>query len=88
MVNQQRRLTPEIKTYWNLRDESSCIDGILYKSHKLIIPKSMQNEMLEKLHIGHQRIVKTKNRARDILFWNGIRKDITNLESACATCAK
>lgn len=29
----------------------------------------MQYEMLETLHIGHQGIVETKNRARDILFW-------------------
>ncbi|XP_061177466.1 uncharacterized protein K02A2.6-like [Saccostrea echinata] len=48
----------------------------------------MQNEMLEKLHIEHQGIVKTKNRERDILFWNDMGKDIENLVSARATCAK
>ncbi|XP_062572464.1 uncharacterized protein K02A2.6-like [Saccostrea cucullata] len=86
--NNKADLAPEIRAYWNFRDELSYIDGILYKSHKLIVPKSMQNEMLEKLHIGHQGIVKTKNRARDILLWNGMGKDIENLVSACATCAK
>ncbi|XP_062574225.1 uncharacterized protein K02A2.6-like [Saccostrea cucullata] len=86
--NNKADLAPEIRAYWNFRDELSCIDGILYKSHKLVVPKSMQNEMLEKLHIGHQGIVKTKNRARDILFWNGMGRDIENLVSACATCAK
>jgi hypothetical protein len=48
----------------------------------------MQNEMLEKLHVGHQGIVKTKSRARDILFWNGMGKDIENLVFSCETCAK
>lgn len=82
-------LTPVIRVKWNFRDElSSRIVGILYKSHKLIVPKSMQNEILEKIHIGHQGIVKTKIRAKDILFWNGMGKDIKNLVSACATCAK
>lgn len=81
-------LTPVIRVKWNFRDELSRIIGILYKSHKLIVPKSMQNEILEKLHIGQQGIVKTKIRARDILFWNGMGKDIKNLVSACATCAK
>lgn len=41
--------------------------------------------MLKKLLIGHQGIVKTKNRARDILF--GIIWE-KNLVSAFATCAK
>lgn len=35
----------------------------------------MQYDMLETLHIGHQGIVETKNRARDILFWNGMGKE-------------
>lgn len=36
----------------------------------------------KKTNIVHQGIVKTKNWARDILFWNGIRKDIESLVSA------
>jgi hypothetical protein len=44
--------------------------------------------MLEKLHVGHQGIVKTKSRARDILFWSGMGKDIENLVCSCETCAK
>lgn len=68
MTKNKADLTPVIRVKWNFRDELSRIIGILYKSHKLIVPKSMQNEILEKLHIGQQGIVKTKIRARDILF--------------------
>lgn len=74
-LNSIANLTPDIRAYWNFSDELSCIDGILYKSHKLIVPKFMQNEMIEKLHnIGHQGIVKTKNHVRYLLFWNGKEK--------------
>ncbi|VDI06076.1 Hypothetical predicted protein [Mytilus galloprovincialis] len=72
--------------YWTFRDEISCVDGLLFKSHKLIVPKSMQREMLNKIHESHMGINKCKARARYVLFWNGMAAQIKDFISKCSTC--
>ena len=32
----------EIKQYWACKDEISCVDGLLFKGNKLIVPKALQ----------------------------------------------
>ena len=81
--------TSEIcKPYWHYREEISMINGILFKNHKVIIPKSMQRDMLEKLHRSHLGIVKTKQRARDIMYWPGMNQQIENIIGECSSCLK
>ncbi|XP_060085632.1 uncharacterized protein K02A2.6-like [Ylistrum balloti] len=42
--------------------------------------------MLEKLYVAHLGIVKTKQRARQILFWPRMNHDIEQIVSKCAVC--
>ena len=74
--NDKAEVPSKLKTYWNFIDEISVIDGLLYKSSKLIVPKSLQNEMLNMIHESHFGIVKCKSRARDVLRWIGMSQDI------------
>ena len=85
---QMRSDLPQILyKYWNFRDEISCIDGLLYKSHKLVVPKSLQLEMLDKIHASHLGIVKCTSRAREVLFWIGMSSDIEERVKACGVCS-
>jgi len=77
-----------LEPYWNFRDEISVTDGLLFKSHKLIVPKSMRPEMLDLIHEAHLGIVKCKNRARETLFWPGMSKEVEQKVKACETCAE
>lgn len=81
------KLPPELKTYWNYRDEIATIDGLMFKGLKLIIPKKLRNEMLEIIHSSHLGIVKCKSRAREVLFWPSMNSDIEEKVSKCAICA-
>ena len=58
----------EIKPYWTCKDEISCVDGLLFKGNKLIVPKSLRPQMLDIIHESHQGIVKCKQRARNLLY--------------------
>ncbi|XP_062574843.1 uncharacterized protein K02A2.6-like [Saccostrea cucullata] len=78
----------EIRMYWNIRDEISCVDGLLFKSHKLIIPQSMRTEMLNLIHSSHLGIVKCKSRSKDVMYWPGMSKDIEKIVSQCEVCAQ
>ena len=58
--------TPKsIHRYWSLKDYISVEDGDLFLNERMIIPESMQPEILEKIHTGHLGINKTQLRAKD-----------------------
>ena len=75
-----------IRPYWNYRDEITVIDEITLKSWKIIIPEALRSEMLERIHTGHMGVQKCKERARDVLFWPGMCKEIENMVEQCTTC--
>ncbi|CAB4015900.1 Hypothetical predicted protein [Paramuricea clavata] len=76
-----------LATYWNIRHELSEAEGLIFKDHQLVIPTAMRSNMLNLIHESHLGIEKCKARARAILFWPGMSKDIYEKVSKCATCA-
>ncbi len=41
---------PLILDYWTYREEISVENGLLFKGHHLIVPKSLRNRVLQKIH--------------------------------------
>jgi len=82
-----KHLVPfEIRNFWNCRDELSEMDGLVLKGEKIVIPDALQKEMLKELHKSHMGIEKTKQRARDIMYWPGMNAQIADTVSNCSTC--
>lgn len=81
-----KKCPPAISAYWNHRDEISETNGILLKGEKIIVPHSLRAEMLSHIHTGHLGIEKCKQRARDVLFWPGMGKQIEALVESCNIC--
>lgn len=63
-------------------------EGLLFKNSKLVVPMKMREEMLEKIHEAHMKIVKSKERTSDILFWPGMAKQIEEVVQKCPVCNK
>ena len=76
----------ETRSYWSYRDELSCYDGLMFRGEQLIIPASERANTLEKLHQAHLGIELTLRRARDVIFWPGMSKQITEMVSKCSLC--
>ncbi|KAL6455418.1 hypothetical protein MHYP_G00361200, partial [Metynnis hypsauchen] len=55
---------PALKLYWTERALLTVQDGLLLKGQRLVIPSTMRNDVLNKLHEGHQGEVKCRERAR------------------------
>ena len=72
--------------YWNFRDELSVIDGVVFKGSRVVIPLKLRSMMLDKIHTGHLGEVKCKNRARQVLFWPQMGRDIENIVRKCEAC--
>jgi len=49
----------------------------------LVVPQTLQAEILGKLHCGHQGMTKCRERVRQSVWWPGINKDIEGMISKC-----
>ena len=62
--------------------------GLLMKGNRLVIPMSLQRDILEKIHEGNQGIVKCRERAKTSVWWPGMSKDIELFIGKCDKCAE
>ena len=76
------------KTYHELSNEISIENDLLLRGQRIIIPKSLQKEMLQKIHSGHQGITKCRERARQAIWWPGISTQLKHLIDNCHQCLK
>ena len=85
----ERKETPEhLRQYWSFRDEISVYDGVAYRSHQVIVPSSLREEMLHKIHKAHQGVDSSIRRARESLFWPGMQAAIKEKCFSCGLCAQ
>ena len=80
--------SPDIIEYWNIRDELSVANDIIYKGSKIVIPKCMRKNILAKIHEGHMGIEKCRKRGREVLYWPQINADIEQMVKNCSACLK
>ncbi|XP_053388040.1 uncharacterized protein K02A2.6-like [Mercenaria mercenaria] len=62
-------------------------DGeVLLHESKLVIPKSLQDKVINIAHEGHQGIVKTKQLLREKVYFPGIDKQVEKKCKSCTPC--
>lgn len=82
------RLDVLVRPYWTERAVLSTHNGLLLRGTRLIIPSVMRNRVLEKIHEGHQGIVKCRERAKQSVWWPGLSSQIGELVLKCTACVK
>ena len=84
--NERRRCPKQIQDFWNIREELAIVDDesspLVIKGHRI----EQREEILQQLHIGHFGIEKTKQRARDAVYWPRLNTDIESLITRCSIC--
>ncbi len=81
-----RQIPADIRKYWTFREELTCSDGLLFKSWRIVVPQSLRADMLARVHESHLGIVKCKERARYVMFWPSMAKQIEDVVLMCAIC--
>ena len=76
----------EIRKYHAVRGELSVVDGKIIYHNRLVIPSSLQSEVLERIHDGHQGMTRCRERANMSVWWPGISRDIQSKVSGCEFC--
>ena len=84
----KNKVPADAKPYWSFKEEIHEADGILFKSHKMIVPERLRPEMLKRIHESHLGIEKSKRRAHDILYWPNMNAQITDVIANCSSCLK
>ena len=80
---------PEIlHPYWNVRHNLSLDDDLVVYGCRLVIPAPMRHTVLRYLHDGHQGKERAKQRARQVVYWPNIDRDIDNITRSCKECQK
>lgn len=77
----------QAQAYWDSRAELTVVDGIILKGNRVTIPPSLKRHMISLIHESHLGMVKSKQRAREVLFWPGMSADIEEAIKNCPQCA-
>ena len=72
--------------YWSRRHELSMEQGCILWGIRVIIPPSLQPQVLEELHHTHAGIVRMKAIARSYVWWPHLDQDLEKLAKSCTQC--
>ena len=74
--SERRRVPEAVRPCWNARDQVHEAEGLMFLGEKSIVPDSMRQEMLSLLHESHQGIEKSKARAREVMYWPSMSRNV------------
>ena len=80
------QLPKKCQRYWNLQSQLAINDGLIMFGYCLMIPVKLQHSVLCQFHAAQQGSVRTKLRARQIVYWPGIDYDMNNIIVTCKQC--
>ena len=82
------QITGDALQYWPVRGELSLHDDLLIRGHCIVIPRSLRQETLQKIHNGHQGIQRYRLRVSTSVWWPGISQQVEQVIKSCPECAK
>ena len=74
------------REYWSFKEELSVEDGLLFKSDRIVVPRSLRAEVLDEIHGAHMGESKSLSFARDYVFWPSMTAQIKDRVSSCSIC--
>ena len=73
-------------SYRLLRDEITVVGRLVMRGMRIVVPASLQKQVLELAHEGHQGIVKTKDRLRSKVWWPNMNSMVERHCKKCLGC--
>ena len=81
-------LDADLHTFWIHRMNMHIANGIIMNGSRIVVPKFLQQEYLQCLHMGHLGVSKCRSRAKTTVFWPDIDRDISQLIARCKVCCE
>ena len=81
-------LSGELCHYVTVKNHLSIADNLLLFGNCIIVPHSLRDEILGKVHAGHQGIQRCRLRLATSVWWPGAMKEIEQMVKLCPVCMK
>ena len=85
---QKKFISPEIAPYFKFKNNLTVCDNMLLFNNRIVVPKSLQRETLERIHAGHQGIERCRARVTVSVWWPGVMHSIAQRVQNCRECAE
>nr|XP_029724122.1 uncharacterized protein K02A2.6-like [Aedes albopictus] len=86
--NDPEEVDSVVKQYWNYRDELPTYEGLIFKGDRLLIPETLRLKAMNIIHAGHFGIQSSIKRAKQLVFWPSMGRDIERFVEDCGVCQK
>ena len=84
----QSKISTNMQPYWEVRSELTVCNDLLLRGSRIVVPVSLQEQTLHKIHHGHQGIQKCRARANSAVWWPRMSEQISNAVSTCPECVR
>ena len=82
-------LEPSLHQFGNIKCIANIPEGdVIMFCDRVVLPSSLRSKALSILHSAHQGTSAMEARAKSLLFWPGINKDIKTKRDECDVCCK
>ena len=82
------RRNQKLRPCWFVRQDLTVYQRLLLYPSRLVISVALQNDIMKRIHEGHQGIVKCRALARENVWWPGLSKQIAEKVGNCSVCEK
>lgn len=76
----------ELKEFSSIRNELVINGELITYSGRVLIPRRLQEQVLQMLHAKHIGVVRMKQLARRYVYWPGVNVQIERLSKGCVAC--
>jgi hypothetical protein len=85
----KKDLSVEIHPYWKVRGKLTVDhNDLLLYGKRIVVPKALRTQTLQKIHTGHQGVERCRQRAQMSVWWPGISHEVETMVKQCSTCCK
>ena len=77
---------PSLEPLWPICESIYAQGDVLLYEDRVVVPQSLRRRVLQHLHAAHQGTSSMEQRARAIVYWPGMSKDIRTTREGCADC--
>ena len=81
-----KEVTSELQPYWTFHEELTIEDGLVVKGTRIIIHDKKREDILKLIHKGHLGLNICKMRAKEMVYWLGMNKQLEQLIVICQLC--
>ena len=81
-------IDPLIAPYWKYQDGLYESDSVILYKDRVVLPPSLRRGVLDLLHSAHQGTTSMLMRAKAIVIWPGMSRDIKATRAKCSDCNK